>query len=253
MECKLLPLFSSSTGNCTLVVLGETKILVDAGVSAKQITLKMKQAGIDPKELSAIVVTHSHSDHTAGIRVLSKQNDLPVYATQGTWDGISVKNTPEKESSVRVITTGEDFYIDDVNVLPFPIPHDTKDPCGYAFSCRGARVCVATDVGCIRDSWLCPLEGADAVLLESNHDVEMLKAGPYEYDLKKRILSKKGHLSNDDAGKAAVRLSQSGVKTIVLGHLSETNNIPEIAYLTVKNALDEAGETDVALSVAAPR
>ena len=155
--------------------------------------------------------------------------------------------------NMRVIESGQDFYIGDLDISPFPLPHDAADPCGYAFTCGRLRAAIATDIGCLREGWLKAVSGCELVLLESNYDPGMLKAGRYPYALKTRILGTKGHLSNEDAGRAACRLVESGVRSLILGHLSRENNFPELALETVRLALTEAGVkvgTDAELTVA---
>jgi phosphoribosyl 1,2-cyclic phosphodiesterase len=145
------------------------------------------------------------------------------------------------KANVRVIQPGQDFYLGDFNITPFDIPHDAAQPVGFSFLGGGMKVSVATDIGCIRESWLQQVEKSDLLLLEANHDLNMLKAGRYPYELKRRIMGQKGHLSNEDAAKAAVLLVKRGVKRLVLGHLSRENNFPELAYQTVLGALAECG------------
>lgn len=244
------PLFSGSSGNATYVRIDDTRLLVDAGLSGTRIAAELQKLDVDPGMLSALLVTHEHSDHIAGVGVLSRRYHLPVYATQGTWDAMAGKLGRMDPRNVRVIPTGQDFYLGQVGVTPFPIPHDAAEPVGYAFAARGVKVAVATDLGHINDQWMDQLVGCDLVLLESNHDVEMLKAGPYPYELKRRILGRRGHLSNEDAAKAAAELVSRGVKRILLGHLSRENNFPELAYRTVAQQLEEAGEWLSALEVA---
>lgn len=254
MELLLSPLFSGSSGNAVYVSAGQTGILVDAGVSCSRIVSEMKASGIDPASLRAILITHEHSDHIAGAGILSRKFGLPIYATEGTWRAMEEKLGAVSAKNMRVIEAGQDFYIGDLDISPFSLPHDAADPCGYAFTCGRLRAAIATDIGCLREGWLKAVSGCELVLLEANYDPDMLKAGRYPYALKKRILSTKGHLSNEDAGHAACRLAESGVRSLILGHLSKENNFPELAMETVRLALTEAGVrlgTDVELTVAA--
>ena len=244
------PLFSGSSGNATYVRIQDTRLLVDAGVSGARIAAELKKLDVAPDMLDALLVTHEHADHIAGIGVLSRRYHLPVYATQGTWEAMAGKVGAIDPANRRVIPAGQDFYLNQVEVTPFPIPHDAAEPVGYAFAAQGIKVAVATDLGHLSDSWMDPLEGGDLLLLESNHDVEMLKAGRYPYELKRRILGRKGHLSNEDAARAAQELAARGVKRILLGHLSRENNFPELAYRTVAQCLEQAGTWVSALEVA---
>lgn len=253
MELLLSPLFSGSSGNAVYVGAGRTGILVDAGVSCARVVAEMKASGIDPAALSGILITHEHSDHVAGAGILSRKFDLPIYATEGTWNAMAEKLGAVSAKNIRVIESGQDFYIGDLDISPFPLPHDAADPCGYAFTCGRLRAAIATDIGCLREGWLKAVSGCELVLLESNYDPGMLKAGRYPYALKTRILGTKGHLSNEDAGRAACRLVESGVRSLILGHLSRENNFPELALETVRLALTDAGVkvgTDAELTVA---
>lgn len=253
MELRFCPLFSGSSGNALYLGCEETHLLIDAGMSGAKITAELERIGVSPKALSGILVTHEHADHIAGVGVLSRRYDIPVYANAGTWDAMRAKLGTISEKNVMLFETGVDFHVGSVDVLPFPTPHDAAEPVGYSFYAGQNKLSIATDLGTVRESWLKHIEGSDLVLLESNHDVDMLKAGRYPYELKRRILGAKGHLSNDAAGKAAVELARRGVRTIVLGHLSGENNFPELAYQSVCTALQleeiEPGR-DVMISVA---
>ncbi len=207
----------------------------------------------DPRSLNAILVSHEHADHIKGIGILSRKYDLPVYATEGTWQGMYGKIGAIAEKNRVIFDPEQDFFVGSIDVTPFSTPHDASQSVGYTFELDGAKLALATDLGCIRDGWLNHVLGADAVLLESNYDPDMLRAGSYPYDLKKRILSRRGHLSNDDAGSVAVELVRHGTRQIVLSHLSKENNFPELALRSCELALQMAGLTpyeDAALIVA---
>lgn len=253
MELMFSPLFSGSSGNAVYVGEGEDGILVDAGVSCARIVKELDQIGVKPETLKAILITHEHSDHTAAAGILSRKFDLPIYATEGTWNGMAEKVGAVQSKNIRIIDARQDFYIGKIGICPFSIPHDASDPCGYSFYAGNLKASIATDIGCIREGWMNAVAGSDILLLEANYDEDMLKAGKYPYVLKKRILGRSGHLSNDDAGKAAVQLIQRNCKNIILGHLSKENNFPELAEQTVRLALQEAGcvpGQDVNLSIA---
>ncbi len=241
MQLTFAPLLSGSSGNALYVSAGGTCVLVDAGVSAVRLLRQMEAARLDPRRLSAILVTHEHSDHVSGVGILSRKLNLPIYATCGTWRAMSGKLGAINPQNVRELSAGQDFYLGNMNVMPFEIPHDAAEPVGYSFSAGALKCSVATDIGCIKDAWMDEVSGSDVLLLEANHDVDMLKAGRYPYELKKRILGRRGHLSNEDCGKACVELHARGVRHIILGHLSAENNLPELARLTVENALRGAG------------
>ena len=253
MSFKFCPLFSGSSGNAVYIGSDSTGILIDAGVSASRIIKELGAVGVSPGGIRALLVTHEHSDHISGVGVFSRRFHVPVYATEGTWAAMRGKIGDIDERNVITFPAGEDFSVGDLFIRSFQIPHDAADPVGYAVTHGRCKAAVATDIGCVRDGWLNELEGCDALLLEANHDVSMLEAGSYPYELKKRILGRKGHLSNDAAGEAAVSLVQRGVRAIMLGHLSKENNFPELALTSVTCALREAGwepGRDVMLSVA---
>jgi len=243
------PLFSGSSGNALYVQRDDTCVLVDAGLPGKRIAEEMEKARADITKLGAIFVTHEHSDHIAGVGVLMRKFRVPVYATQPTWEAMEGKIGRIPGDLIRYVESGKPLQIGSLQVNPFSIPHDAAGPVGYAFEGGGKKLAIATDVGCIQEEWMQAVSGSDMLLLESNHDIDMLRAGRYPYDLKMRILGKRGHLSNDDAGTAAVKLCQGGVKQILLGHLSGENNFPELAWESVAMHLRQAG-IDIPLGVA---
>ncbi len=253
MELRFSPLFSGSSGNAIYVGCGDTHILVDAGLSGTRIANELEKIGVHPSQLTAILVTHEHSDHVSGVGVLSRKYHLPVYATEGTWDGMAGKIGAVEAQFRCMIEPERDFYLGELNVMPFSTPHDANQPVGLCFESGGARFAIATDVGCPKKGWMNAIRGADAALLESNYDPDMLKAGSYPYELKRRILSNRGHLCNDDAGSCALELARAGAKHIVLGHLSKENNFPELARRCTEDALRAGGAilgADVRLDVA---
>ena len=253
MELRFSPLFSGSSGNAIYVGCDEANILVDAGMSGNRITAELARMGIDPKRLNAILVTHEHADHIKGIGILSRKYDLPIYATEGTWQGMYNKIGAVSEKNRIFFEPGQDFFIGPIDVTPFSTPHDANQSVGYTFELNGAKLSIATDLGCIKESWLKYVMGSDAVILESNYDPNMLTAGPYPYELKKRIKSNRGHLSNDDAGQVAAELVRNGASQIILGHLSKENNFPELAMRTCELSLQMAGiepHIDVSIYIA---
>ena len=254
MELRFSPLFSGSSGNSIYVGCDDAHILVDAGMSGTRITQELGKVGVNPAQLDGILVTHEHVDHIKGIGILSRKYDIPVFATEGTWAEMRGKIGCVAEKNIRVFEPGQDFFMGSIDITGFSTPHDAAQPVGYTFELHGAKLAIATDLGCIRDSWYKYVCQSDAVILESNYDPDMLKAGSYPYDLKKRILSRHGHLSNDDAGLVAAQLVQKGTKQIILGHLSKENNFPELAMRSCELALKQAGiapHEDVRLMVAA--
>jgi phosphoribosyl 1,2-cyclic phosphodiesterase len=246
-------LYSGSSGNSIFVSGGSSKILIDAGLPGKNIEGALKNIGEDPSMLDAIFVTHEHIDHTKGVGVLSRRYDIPIYAKEPTWNSMSSTIGKIKEHNIKIIDSSSCISINNMDIINFKIPHDAASPCGYAIHADSKKVCIATDLGHFSEDVKNSVEDADILLLESNHDVEMLKFGPYPYPLKKRILSDIGHLSNEDCGKAIVDIAGDNHKTIILGHLSKTNNYPDLAYQTVLNILNESGlklNKDITLSMA---
>jgi phosphoribosyl 1,2-cyclic phosphodiesterase len=240
---KLVSLFSGSSGNCIFLSDGETRMLIDAGLSGKRIEAALSSLGERPKDLKAILVTHEHSDHTMGIGVLARRHKLPIYASNGTWNSMGTfpgKLAPGQQCRFM---PGERFLIGGIDIEPFPIPHDAAEPVGYSFRLQGRKITVATDIGHMNRTLLRNLEGSDVLLLESNHDIGMLKMGRYPWPLKQRILGDLGHLCNEMAGKVAAHLVANGARCILLGHLSQENNFPELAWQTAANALAEKNLT----------
>lgn len=247
---KLCPLCSGSSGNATYIEAGGTRILIDAGLSCKRITELLERIGVDARSLSGIFVTHEHDDHIRGVNILSKKYDLPVYANADTWSMMREKLGGVAPKNVCVFESDRDFYLAGMRVLPFSVPHDAIHCVGFTVTAEGHKVGVCTDLGHVDARILSILSGCELLLFEANHDVDMLMAGSYPYLLKKRILSGNGHMNNDDCGKALVKLYATGVKNVILGHLSKENNYPELAMVAVRAALEEAGIGDMQIAVA---
>ncbi len=250
---RFCTLFSGSSGNCTFLSNGQTAVLVDAGVSCSRICAALRQVGFPPGGLDGVLVTHEHTDHIRGVGVLSRKYGVPVYANGPTMEEILKVSGDLAPGGVRIIDAGQPFGIGGMEIFPFAIPHDAAAPLGYTIRCGGSYYSVATDMGHISKPVLHHLCRSEAVVIESNHDVEMLRQGPYPYPLKKRILSDDGHLSNDNAAHLAAQLAIWGTRRVVLGHLSEHNNTREKAYAAAKQKLEEANiqiGADVLLQVA---
>ena len=232
---RLTTLASGSSGNSAVLSAGNTHILLDAGISARRIREGLAGQGVDVRKLSAVFITHAHNDHIAGLCVLSRQCALPVYATPETAQ-ILRRTVPECIPRLRELYPGETAEVsDDLFVTPFSTMHDIPGSVGYVISDGHTRFGLCTDLGCVTDEVFEALCGVKAALLESNHDVEMLRRGPYPYPLKRRILSDRGHLSNADCGVLASELSRFGAERILLGHLSRENNTPALALETVRS------------------
>ena len=238
------PLYSGSSGNCTYVSDGKTGILIDAGLSGKQIIDALDQIGVLPESLSGIVITHEHSDHVKGAGILSRRFHLPIYANEGTWQGMARQVGAIQPGMNRTFETGRDFYIDGLAVHPFAIPHDANDPVGFRVYAGAHSVATATDMGYVRKEVLEELRGTDMLVFESNHDPDMLLRNPhYTSALKQRILGRRGHLSNEACGKGICALAERGVRHVILGHLSGENNTPELAMDTTLDILSREGIT----------
>ena len=236
------PLYSGSSGNCGYIAAGSTRLLVDAGLSGSRIEEALHQVGGSLAGIDGILITHEHSDHVKGAGILSRKWHIPIYANAATWNAMARTVGKIAPDMRREIVTGEDFYIGDFMIYPFDIPHDAADPVGYRFYAGSASVSVATDMGYVKKSVLEAVAGSDLVLWESNHDIEMLKANPhYTSALKQRILGRQGHLCNEKAAEGILHLADTGVRQVVLGHLSGENNTPEKAMEVTLNALVTAG------------
>jgi phosphoribosyl 1,2-cyclic phosphodiesterase len=292
-------LASGSKGNTTVVTGGRTRILVDAGLSCRELFRRMRLAGEEPETLDAIIVTHEHSDHINGLAVTARKLGIPVYFTEGThrawmrwltprrqmtyaqWieqcrkqaaerqaEAESARCEPEIESdegdpeteaalpesepvlqtaapakdptwlpAVEYFQAGQPFEIGDIAVSPFTIPHDAADPVGFVFRAEGVRMAVATDLGYVPPNVKAQLRGVDLLLLESNHDLEMLRDGPYPWSVKQRVLSRVGHLSNEAAADFLENHYDGQAAYVILAHLSESNNLPELARVSAERAL----------------
>ncbi|RBP44011.1 MBL fold metallo-hydrolase [Garciella nitratireducens] len=236
---KICSIASGSSGNCIYVEELKTKVLIDIGISGKKVTDSLSKIGVDGKEIDGILVTHDHEDHIKGVGILSRKYDIPIYANQGTWEVMKDRIGKISSKNIKYFDSRTSFTIKDVYIESFSTSHDAKDPVGFSIYGENKKMSIATDLGYINKEIFEKLYGADMLLLEANHDVEMLKAGPYPYYLKRRILGEEGHLSNESAGKALIHLVEKGLKRVLLAHLSQKNNFPELAYQTVYNILTE--------------
>ena len=239
---RFCSLFSSSCGNSTYIGSGGGGLLIDAGVSAKQISLKLDCIGVSPADIGAIFITHEHSDHVKGLRVFASKNKIPIYATEGTLNALVAAKVIELTADLHVIGA-EGTEVCGHLVKPFETSHDVAESCGYTVETEdGTRLAVATDTGIVTDAMRNALLGCDLVMIESNHDIGMVRNNPnYPYMLKRRILSDVGHLSNGACSEFVTELVENGTTRLVLGHLSKENNIPGLAYQTSRAALECAG------------
>jgi len=241
MDFRVCSLFSGSSGNSTYIGTEKTHILVDAGLPGRNIIAGLKEIGIDGRELKGILITHEHSDHIRGAGILSRKFNLPIYANEGTWEAMDSKIGKVASNNRRIFTNNMDFYMDDINVQPYEIPHDAADPVGFSLYFQNKKISITTDLGHTNSKIIKTVMDSDLVILEANHDLDMLKAGPYPMYLKKRILGKKGHLSNEDSGKTLLELIKGRVTHVLLAHLSKQNNYPQLAYQTVVDILESNG------------
>jgi phosphoribosyl 1,2-cyclic phosphodiesterase len=239
-------LASGSRGNCAIVSSSRTKILVDAGISCRETFKRMKAQGDDPHSLAAILITHEHCDHIYGLATLGKKLRIPVFMTGAThqaWTRALRNEKGEKPQLEKFerFESGHRFQVGDIEVKPFTIPHDAADPVGFTFRAEGIKVGVATDLGYLPVSVRDHLRGCDVLVLESNHDLEMLRVGPYPWSVKQRVMSRVGHLSNDALADFFSGDYDNSAAFVVLAHLSEHNNHPEIARREAEKALAARG------------
>lgn len=250
MAVSFCPVASGSSGNSIFLSTGATKILIDAGLSGKRLESGLNSIGVDCNDIDAILITHEHSDHTQGAGILSRRFDIPIYATPGTWNAMNRLSMIGKiaPKNKMYIYEDESLILNDMRIHPFEIPHDAEQPVGYCVFAEDKKMTVATDIGYITDALKENISGSDILLLESNHDIDLLMNGRYPVQLKRRILSNYGHLSNVSAGRFLAEIMSGNLKHVFLGHLSEENNRPVLAYETVQNILT-ANKISVGTSV----
>lgn len=227
---------SGSSGNCIYAGSDTTHILIDTGISGKRAEAGLKQLELSMRDIDGIFITHEHSDHIQGLGVLSRKYEVPIYCTDKTRDAILADSSVGTidPALFQTIRPDENVVLKDLNIHPIHISHDAADPVAYRIAHGRQKCAVMTDLGVYNDYIVENLKGVDAVLLEANHDIRMLQVGPYPYMLKKRILGDRGHLSNEASGQLLCRILHDNIQAIVLGHLSKMNNLPELAYETVR-------------------
>ena len=243
---RFCSLVSGSSGNALYLEHKNTKILIDCGISCARICEALKSIDVSPADIDGVLVTHEHSDHVSGIKVFTNKFDCVVYAGEKTLEKITCCDS-------MPVVAGTFFEIGDISAMPFDIPHDASQPFGYTFMLGGIKLSVATDMGKIDAKVAETLRGSEFVFIEANHDVEMLASGPYPYYLKERIRGSEGHLSNEQCASLVAALARTGTSQFVLGHLSNTNNTPQIAMNTVARTLMAEGHkigSDIMLDVA---
>ena len=231
---------SGSSGNSYMVRQGGTVLLVDCGISGKKIFAGLRARGAAPEAVSGILISHEHSDHAKSLRVVVRKTGCSAFMNAGTWACLHDKVPEDRQVMIRC---GERFSVGEVQVETFALSHDAAEPMGYSFLAGGRKLSIMTDTGYVSDAMLEAVADADLLVLEANHDVNVLQMGPYPYALKRRILSEEGHLSNEAAAACILRLHEMKDKPrrILLAHLSHQNNTPEMARVTVSNMLEEEG------------
>ncbi|MBI4460714.1 MAG: MBL fold metallo-hydrolase [Acidobacteria bacterium] len=250
MGVRVAVLGSGSSGNCTFLATDRLKVLIDAGLSKREILRRLASIGETPESLQAILVTHEHSDHTSGLARLASEYRIPVYISSLTRAALP----PQTElPAVETIQAGHPFQIADLTIEPFTIPHDAADPVAFRLSSAGVRIAVVTDLGYVPENVKDYLRGCHCLIMESNHDLEMLRDGPYPWYVKQRIMSKTGHLSNLALEEFLTGDFDGQARLLVLAHLSEQNNHPEIARLAAASALESQNRRETRLEVSSQR
>lgn len=242
MAVSVTVLASGSKGNCTLVSSSSTRLLVDAGLCCREILRRLLLSGHHGASIDAILITHEHTDHVGALRVLARKLKIPVYITAATYQ--EYQRCARDANGQRVnlecretFSAGSAFQVGDITVTPFTIPHDAIDPVGFTFRSDGIKIGICTDLGYMPASVRNHLLGCHVLMIESNHDREMLRGGPYPWSVKQRVMSSTGHLSNDALADFLTTDYDGGAEFLILAHLSEQNNHPEIARMTAERAL----------------
>ena len=233
---RLCSIASGSSGNCIYIGSDSTHILVDVGISGKRTEAGLKELELSMRDIDGIFITHEHTDHIAGLGVLSRKYEVPIYATRGTIEAIQKTSSVGKipEDLFHTVFPDEKLMIKDICCNPMRISHDAADPVAYKIKNEEKTAAVVTDLGTYDENMIDKIKNLDVLLLEANHDVHMLQVGSYPYPLKQRILGKKGHLSNELSGQLLGEVLHDHFNTVILGHLSKENNYAELAYETVR-------------------
>lgn len=244
MALEAAVLASGSSGNSIYAADDDVSLLIDAGLSGKKIKNKLQKINRDPRKLDALLLTHEHNDHISGAGVMCRRYQLPVYGSAGTFKNGADKLGSVPENHLHTISAGESWKMGKIKISTFPLPHDAQEPLGFIIERGPIKLALATDIGCVTSEIVTSLQGADILFLESNHDQDLLRTGSYPPSLKRRIRSNKGHLSNIEAASLLPRLlskDKNHMPQVILSHLSEENNRPELAYITIKNSLRSEG------------
>ncbi len=236
MALNFTLLGSGSSGNATLISDGSTHILLDVGLSGRETVRRLAECGLSPQQISAIVVSHEHGDHCRGVAPFAKHLEVPVFITDGASAAAGMALDERKRQRIE---TSRPFDIGGIGFTPFSIPHDAADPVAFCIEKAGVKIAVVLDLGYVSNLVVERLKGCDALVIESNHDINMLKVGPYPWALKQRVMSRRGHLSNDLVAQFLSGGFDGKARHVVLAHLSEKNNLPELALLSAQRALEE--------------
>lgn len=250
---RLCSIASGSSGNCIYVGSEATHLLVDVGISGKRAEGGLRELELTGRDIDGILITHEHADHIQGLGVIARKYEIPIYATLGTIEAIKACGSLGRidDNLFREVREDSKFVIKDLTINPMHISHDAAQPVGYRINYGDKRVAICTDLGTYNDYTVECLRGMDALLLEANHDVNMLQVGPYPYYLKQRILGDRGHLSNENSGRLLCRILHDHLKAIFLAHLSKENNLPELAFESVRMEITmgdnpyKAGDFDI--------
>jgi phosphoribosyl 1,2-cyclic phosphodiesterase len=239
MAVRLVVLGSGSAGNATCIEGGGARLLIDAGFSCRDLAARLEAAGVAPQRLDALLITHEHADHVRGAALFSQKYRVPVYCTDATYAAAGLERQPLHAR--RPVRAGESFAVGGLRLLPFRVPHDAVETVGYAVESNGTRVGYATDLGHGADEVRRVLAGCDLLVLESNHDVDMLRRGPYPEVVKDRVLGRHGHLDNDSAAELLGAVASERTRLVVLAHVSRTNNRPDLALAAARRRFEALG------------
>jgi len=238
---RFASLGSGSAGNATVVEAGETRLLLDCGFSVKETVQRLARLDLQPEQLSGILVTHEHDDHARGVFKLAARYQIPVWLTHGTYS-MCQRYLPTQPVTINIIDAHSAFALQEIEVQPYPVPHDAREPAQFVFGDGARKFGVLTDVGSVTPHIVMMLQGCDGLLLECNHDLEMLRTGPYAHSLKKRVGGWLGHLDNQTSAQLLAQLDNSKLKQLVAAHLSEKNNTPALAKQALSTVLGCASD-----------